>query len=105
MQAGDFKAGPDAALVGLGEQANLAAMIIAHELRGRGLRVEVLPPDRKLKAALTIASRMNAAFAVIIGEDELARGTVQVRDLKNSTQREVARDAVVGELAAKRQPA
>jgi histidyl-tRNA synthetase len=48
---------------------------------------------------------MNAAYAVIIGEDELARGTVQVRDLKNSTQREIARDAVVGELAAKRQPA
>ena len=100
MQAGDFKAGPDAALVGLGEQANLAAMIMAHELRGRGLRVEVLPPDRRLKAALTIASRMNATYAVIIGEDELARGTAQVRDLKNSTQREVACDAVVGELAA-----
>jgi len=104
MQAGDFKAGPDAALVGLGEQANLAAMIMAHELRGRGLRVEVLPPDRRLKAALTIASRMNATYAVIIGEDELARGTAQVRDLKNSTQREVARDAVVGELAAAANP-
>jgi hypothetical protein len=37
---------------------------------------------------------------VIIGEDELARGIVQVRDLKNSTQREIARDAVVSELAA-----
>jgi histidyl-tRNA synthetase len=105
MQAGNFKAdgGPDAALVGLGEQANLAAMSIAHELRGRGLRVEVLPADRRLKAALTIASRMNAAYAVIIGEDELARRTVQLRDLKNSTQREVPRDAVVGELAAARQ--
>jgi histidyl-tRNA synthetase len=102
MQAGDFKAGggPDAALVGLGEEANLTAMIIAHELRARGLRVEVLPPDRRLKAALAIASRMNAAYAVIIGEDELARGTVQLRDLKNSSQREVARDAVGGELAA-----
>jgi histidyl-tRNA synthetase len=102
MQAGNFKAdaGPDAALAGIGEQASIAAMDLAHELRRRGLQVEVLPPDRRLKALLTIANRMKAAYAVIIGEDELARGTVQLRDLRSSTQQEVARDAVVDELAA-----
>ena len=36
------------------------------------------------------ASKIGARFAVIIGEDELARGVVQLRDLKHSTQREVA---------------
>jgi histidyl-tRNA synthetase len=39
---------------------------------------------------LARASKIGARAAVIIGDDELARGVVQVRDLKHSTQREVA---------------
>ena len=96
LQASEFKsdAHPRVALVGLGDQGNLAAMSLAHDLRERDLPVEFLPTDRKLKAALTIASRMGADFIVIIGENEMARGVVQLRDLRTSTQREVARDEV-----------
>lgn len=89
-----FDAHPRVALVGLGDQGNLAAMSLAHDLRERDLPVELLPTDRKLKAALTIASRMGAAFIVIIGENEIARGVVQLRDLRASTQREVAQGEV-----------
>ena len=43
-----------------------------------------------MKTLLARASKIGARFAVIIGDDELARGVVQLRDLKQSTQREVA---------------
>lgn len=96
LQASEFKfdAHPRVALVGLGDQGNLAAMNLAHDLREHDLPVELLPTDRKLKAALTIASRMGAAFIVIIGDNEIARGVVQLRDLRTSTQREVAQAEV-----------
>ena len=35
------------------------------------------------------ASKIGARFAVIIGDDEVARHVVQLRDLTQSTQREV----------------
>ena len=43
-----------------------------------------------MKTLLARASKIGARFAVIIGDNELARGVVQLRDLKQSTQREVA---------------
>ena len=64
-------------------------MIVAQNLRSAGLSVEMLSPERKMKALLGRASKIGARFAVIIGDDELARGVVQLRDLKNSSQREV----------------
>jgi histidyl-tRNA synthetase len=102
LAADDFAADvrPQVALFGLGEEAGLEAMRLAHDLRGHGLRVELLPPDRRLRAALTIASRMGAGYAIIIGEDELARGVVQLRDLGASIQREIAKDKVAAELMA-----
>ena len=66
------------------------AVVVARDLRAANLNVEMLSPERKMKALLARASKIGARFAVIIGDDELARGVVQLRDLKHSTQREVA---------------
>jgi histidyl-tRNA synthetase len=82
---------PDAAIIALGETAGLeSASALARDLRGAGLRVEMLSPERGLKALLRRADKLGARYAVIIGENEIARGIVQVRDLKHSAQHEVA---------------
>ncbi len=60
----------------------------------------MLSPERGLKALLRRADKVGARYALIVGENELARGVVQVRDLKTSTQREIAKDAVASEIAA-----
>ena len=89
----------DAAVIAMGEQAVLRASILVRELRAAGLSTELLSPDRKLKALLGRASKIGARFAVIIGENELARGVVQLRDLAQSAQREVALTEVAGAIA------
>jgi len=81
---------PDAAIIALGPAATRHAIVVARNLREANLNVEMLSPERKMKTLLARASKIGARFAVIIGDDELARGVVQVRDLKHSTQREVA---------------
>ncbi len=86
----------DVVLIALGETAMLPAAAIAHELRANALRVEMLSPERGLRALLRRADRLGVRMAAIVGEDEIARGVVQLRDLKTSTQSEVAR----GDLAA-----
>ena len=53
---------------------------------------------RSLKAQLRQANRMQARFAVIVGERELAEGVAEIRDLGRSEQRSVALTDVVTEL-------
>ncbi len=81
---------PDAAIIAMGHAATRQAILVARDLRAANLSVEMLSPERKMKALLGRASKIGARFAIIIGEDEIARGVVQLRDLKQSAQREVA---------------
>jgi histidyl-tRNA synthetase len=81
---------PAAVIIALGEPALRQAAALARTLRADQIDVEVLSPDRKVKALLGRASKIGARFAVILGEDELKRGTVQLRDLLLSKQSEVA---------------
>ncbi|HYB92092.1 MAG TPA: histidine--tRNA ligase [Candidatus Binataceae bacterium] len=94
---------PDAAVIALGDAAIRHSAVLARNLRGSGLRVEVLSPERKLKALLGRAARIGARFAVIVGDHELAHGVVQVRDLLKSEQREVPEDQAASTIAAGRE--
>jgi histidyl-tRNA synthetase len=84
---------PQVAMVPLGESGALFAIKIAQRMRARELQVELLSPDRGLKALMRRAARSGARFAVIIGDNEVAQRKVQVRDLKASTQREAPIDS------------
>ncbi len=79
----------DAAIIAMGEQATRRAIIVASALHQNGIAAEMLSPERKLKALLGRADKIGARFAIIIGDREIEKGVVVVRDLKASTQREV----------------
>ncbi len=79
----------DAAIIAMGEAATVKAISIARTMRESGLSVEMFSPERKLKALLSRANKIGARFAVIIGDNEIAKGVVVLRDLSASTQREV----------------
>ena len=76
------------AVVPLGEAAEAAALDILQALRRAGLRSEVAYRGN-FKRRLERANRVGARAAVILGDDELARGVAQVKDLVTGTQTEV----------------
>lgn len=96
--------GLDAAIIALGDESVIAATKLASQLHRADLRVELLSPERGLKALMRRASKIGAHHALILGANELTRGVVQVRNLDTSNQREINLDAVVQELAASRRP-
>lgn len=57
------------------------AMAITAALRARGMRADRGYDDRSMKAQMKLANRSEARVAVIVGEDELASNTVQVRPM------------------------
>lgn len=66
-----------------------ATLGLAHTLREAGLRVEVYFEPDSLGKQLRHASRKGIPFAVILGPDEAAQGTVTVRNLDAGEQRTV----------------
>jgi len=75
----------------LGAAAEAKALGIARALRRAGIAVE---QDYRgnMKRRMQRANRVNARAAVILGDDELAKGMAQVKDLDSGEQREVALD-------------
>jgi len=73
----------------IGEQATAKALELADLLRKRGIITVCDINARPIKMQLKHANRLNAVISVIIGEDELSKETIQVKDLVNQTQSEV----------------
>jgi histidyl-tRNA synthetase len=68
-------------------------------LRRAGLRADRAFDGRSMKAQMKAADRSGAPWAVLVGEDELAAGTVTVRDLRGEQgQQAVARPELVDHL-------
>ena len=95
--------GADIMVLGLGESAVLPALQLAQTLRGEfaGLRVKADFSARSMKAQMRGANRARAQVALILGEDELAQGTVVCKMMENSEQETIAINELNGFLAAK----
>lgn len=94
---------PRVAIIALGDAAARKATELARELRAMPLQVELLSTERSLKAQLKRADKIGANYAVIIGQDEIARAAAQLRDLGASKQREVSLANLAAELAGAHQ--
>lgn len=73
-------------LAAIGEEAQKAAAILAQDLRKAGLPAERDYQGRSLKAQLKTANRLEAFYTLIIGEEEMQKGIVQLRKMQESQQ-------------------
>jgi histidyl-tRNA synthetase len=72
----------------LGEKTKRTSFKLANDLRMRGVSVEMDYENKSLKSQLRRADKLGSKFAVIVGEEELGRGKVKLRDMKESTEEE-----------------
>ena len=77
------------AMVPIGDAGEMAASKLAEELRDYGLAVD-LGYSGNLARRLRRANRIGAFAAILLGEDELARGVATLRDLDTGVQCEVS---------------
>jgi histidyl-tRNA synthetase len=85
----------------LGASALQQAFILVERLRGAGLRAEVGYDEKSLRSQLRHANKLGAAFTVMLGERELAAGTVALKAMQGGEQEEVALDDVVSHMQKK----
>ncbi len=86
---------PDVFIASLGEPARDAAFELLRDLRRAGLNAQVEYEGRSIKSQMKRADRLGARTVAIIGDDELARGEVTVKDMKSGAQVRVPRAEIV----------
>ena len=95
MLVGDVTpAVPLVAVMAMDSADEATAFALVETLRHAGISVD-LPTGGNIGKRMKKADRSGVRFAAILGSDEIANGTVQLRDLGDGTQREIE----MGELA------
>lgn len=79
-----------------GEAEALASLRIIKELRAAGVATEIYPDASKMKKQIAYANALGVPFFAMVGETELANGTVALKNMATGEQNTVA----INELAA-----
>jgi histidyl-tRNA synthetase len=79
----------------LGASAAPRALLLGRDLRAAGVPADVDGRGNSLKAMLRRADALGARICLIVGDAELARGVVVLKDLAARTQEDVPLDAAV----------
>jgi histidyl-tRNA synthetase len=85
------------AVVPVGKDAEAAALDLTQNLRRAGIAVD-LGYSGNLDKRMKRADKVNARWAVLLGDDELARGAATLRDMDSGAQSEVSLDQVAEHL-------
>lgn len=85
----DLDEGLDIYVMPVGESMVHNAFKLATELRMNGYKTEAPYNASKLGSMFKKATKRNAKYAVIIGEEEYERGVCQIKDLAKAEQKEV----------------
>jgi histidyl-tRNA synthetase len=88
----------NAFIVTMGDAARAAGLKLLRELHKEGISAQMDDLSRNVKGQFKYASRLKAKNTIVIGEDELARGVVQLKDMDKHEQREVPLKEIVEAL-------
>ena len=72
------------------------SITLAQELRAAGLRVDLYPEADKLGKQFKYASSIGVPFVAVLGEEEVAKGQVAVKDMESAEQQTVLRVEAAG---------
>jgi histidyl-tRNA synthetase len=102
LLSGAGSGGADVVVLRFAPALAAECLAIGTELRAAGIATEVLLEDWAPKKQLAWASQRGARFAIILGEDEHARGVVALKDLTAKAQEDVPRAQIAAVLTVRR---
>ena len=84
----------DLFIIPLGDKQKSVALSLAAELRLAGIRTEIAFGDRALKGAMKAADKSGSRFVIVLGDSEVASGTVELKRMSDGATSSVK----IGEL-------
>ncbi|MGM0921030.1 MAG: histidine--tRNA ligase [Bacillota bacterium] len=90
----------DCFVVALGDKAKDRSVSLVYELRKAGLTAEKDYEDKKMKAQFKAADRFKAKFVAVLGDDEIEKNIISVKNMETGSQVEVALDELTAYIKA-----
>lgn len=78
--------GVDVMFVNFGAAEAAASMAMLKEMRAAGISADIYPDAAKMKKQMTRANALGARFTAIVGEEELAEGTLTLKEMATGEQ-------------------
>ena len=76
-------------IVAVGENARKKGLAILRDLHKKGISAQMDTLSRNVKGQFKYAARLNAEYTIVIGDDELEKGTCQLKNMAAHEQNEV----------------
>lgn len=89
----------DVYIASVGEDCGIYALELAKDLRKRNVFCELDYVGRSFKSQFKYADKLSARFAVIVGDEELSRGMVKIKDMQTGEQSEIPTSNAADEIA------
>jgi histidyl-tRNA synthetase len=89
---------PKIYVASLGPAARKECFLLAQQLRSLGLETEIDYEAPSLKSQMRRADKLGVRHVLIVGDEEISRGEVQLRDMVNKTQTVVPLESVASKL-------
>jgi histidyl-tRNA synthetase len=97
----EFVQSPHLFVAALGEEGVEEACRLVNQLHLQGIRAELDYERRSLKSQMRRANKLNARYALILGEEELKRGKAVLRDMEGKSQEEIPMSDLLNSLKSK----
>lgn len=85
-------------IIGFGENVRVKVVELVELLRENHISCDYDMLRRSMKAQLREANKMGASFAIIIGDNELKKDRVELKDLRSGEQEKISMDSIVSKL-------
>lgn len=86
--------------VNFGDKEAAHCLKLAAELRSKGIKTEVYPDNAKMKKQMAYADKKQIGYVALLGENEIAKGLITLKDMHSGEQSSITLDEVVERIKA-----
>ncbi|RRD77831.1 histidine--tRNA ligase [Tannerella forsythia] len=86
--------------VHFGEKEAAYLLPVMAQVRAAGIRAELYPEAAKMKKQMGYADAKKIPFVALVGENEMAEGTINLKNMQSGEQESVGRDELIERLLA-----
>lgn len=81
---------PDIFIAAIGDDADVTAQTLVYQLRKMGCRAERDLCNRSIKAQMKYANKLNAAYSMVLGDDEITNQKAELKNMADGTSKPVS---------------
>ena len=86
--------------VNFGKKEEKYCLPLLQKLRMNGINSEIYPESAKMKKQMTYANKKNIPFVILVGESEMEKGLLTVKDMVNGAQSEMNFDNFLQKISS-----